>query len=166
MAFSVRSFFRYARELMSTSATRFSAPRQLSHQEICFVTILVPSWHEAISFFQHKLSFELVHDSVDANGKRWVLMKPNHGIGTCLRLVEAESEGEIDRLGSQAAQRVAFFLRTRNCEHDFRIMVGRGITFSEQPRTEVYGRVAVFVDVCGNRWDLLELWDQKLKSFP
>jgi hypothetical protein len=136
-------------------------PNQLSHREICWVTILVPNWSDGIAFFQHKLSFNLVYDSVDVNGKRWVLMQPQGGIGTCLRLVEAESAGEINRLGSQASGRVAFFLRTHDCDADYETMLGRGVTFLEQPRTEVYGKVAVFLDVCGNRWDLLELWDDR-----
>ena len=122
------------------------------------VTIVVDDYDRAIAFFVDVLDFELVEDSPsltnDGRPKRWVVVRPP---GAQTRILLAQADGERQRaiVGNQLAGRVGFFLRVDNFEGAYRRMADAGVEFVTAPRTEPYGRVAVFVDIAGNRWDLL-----------
>jgi catechol 2,3-dioxygenase-like lactoylglutathione lyase family enzyme len=122
------------------------------------VTILVDDYDTAIAFFVDALGFELVEDSpaetTDRRPKRWVVVRPP-GAQTGLLLALADSDEQTAAVGRQTAGRVGFFLQVPDFEAAYGRMRAAGVTFLESPRDEPYGRVAVFVDVAGNRWDLL-----------
>lgn len=120
--------------------------------------LLVDSYDAAIRFFVDALGFELVEDSPsttnDGRPKRWVVVRPP-GAETGLLLAQADGERQSDAVGDQYAGRVGLFLRVDDFEASRRRMLDHGVEFVTEPRDEPYGRVAVFVDVAGNRWDLL-----------
>jgi catechol 2,3-dioxygenase-like lactoylglutathione lyase family enzyme len=122
------------------------------------VALIVDEYDPAIAFFTGVLGFELVEDSpaltTDGRPKRWVVVRPP-GAQTGLLLARAEGERQRAAVGDQAAGRVGFFLRVDDFEAAYRRMTAAGVTVVREPRTEPYGRVAVFLDVAGNRWDLL-----------
>jgi catechol 2,3-dioxygenase-like lactoylglutathione lyase family enzyme len=122
------------------------------------VTILVDDYDPAIEFFVGVLGFELVEDSPsltnDGRPKRWVVVRP-HGSGTGILVARADGDQQSHAVGAQVAGRVGFFLRVEDFEATYLRMVAAGVEFVTEPRTEVYGRVAVFSDIGGNRWDLL-----------
>jgi catechol 2,3-dioxygenase-like lactoylglutathione lyase family enzyme len=128
------------------------------------VTIVVEDYDPAIEFFVGALGFELVEDSPaltnDGRPKRWVVVRPP-GAETGVLLARADGERQAAAVGNQVAGRVGFFLRVDDAEGAdgfdaaHRRMTAAGVTFVSPPRTEPYGRVAVFLDVAGNRWDLL-----------
>jgi catechol 2,3-dioxygenase-like lactoylglutathione lyase family enzyme len=118
----------------------------------------VDDYDAAIAFFVDKLGFDLVEDSPsltnDGRPKRWVVVCPP-GAQTGILLARADGEVQRAAVGQQVAGRVGFFLRVEDFESAYRRMIGAGIEFLTEPRTESYGRVAVFKDIAGNRWDLL-----------
>jgi catechol 2,3-dioxygenase-like lactoylglutathione lyase family enzyme len=121
--------------------------------------LIVEDYDEAISFFVDALGFELVEDSPalstrDARPKRWVVVRPP-GARTGLLLAKADGEREGRAVGDQFAGRVGLFLRVEDFEPAYHRMRAAGVEFVGEPRDEAYGRVAVFLDVAGNRWDLL-----------
>lgn len=122
------------------------------------VTLVVDDYDTAIEFFVGKLGFDLVEDSpaIAESGaeKRWIVVRPP-GAETGLVLARAEGESQGATVGNQVRGRVAFFLRVDDFEAEYGRMEHAGVTFLKAPRTESYGRVAVFVDCVGNRWDLL-----------
>jgi catechol 2,3-dioxygenase-like lactoylglutathione lyase family enzyme len=122
------------------------------------VTIIVDAYDPAIRFFVDVLGFELVEDSPsltnDGRPKRWVVVRPN-GAGTGILLAQADGDRQTAAVGKQTAGRVGFFLRVDDFDDAYDRMSSRGVEFVSPPRTEVYGRVAVFLDIAGNRWDLL-----------
>jgi len=122
------------------------------------VTLVVDEYDPAIEFFVNVLAFELVDDSPsltnDGRPKRWVVVRPR-GAQTGILLARADGERQAGAVGQQVAGRVGFFLRVENFRESYDRMVAAGVMFVTPPRTEAYGRVAVFVDVAGNRWDLL-----------
>ena len=122
------------------------------------VTIVVDDYDPAIEFFVGVLEFELVEDSPsltnDGRAKRWVVVRPR-GAETGILLARADGDHQGRVVGNQVAGRVGFFLRVDDFGAAYDRMVGAGVEFVTEPRTEEYGRVAVFVDLCGNRWDLL-----------
>jgi catechol 2,3-dioxygenase-like lactoylglutathione lyase family enzyme len=122
------------------------------------VTIVVAEYDPAIEFFTDVLGFELVEDSPsttnDGRPKRWVVVRPP-GAETGLLLARADGEQQAAAVGHQTAGRVGFFLRVDDFDAALARMSAAGVTFVSPPRTEPYGRVAVFLDVAGNRWDLL-----------
>jgi catechol 2,3-dioxygenase-like lactoylglutathione lyase family enzyme len=122
------------------------------------VTIVVDDYDPAIEFFVGVLDFELVEDSPsltnDGRSKRWVVVRP-HGAETGILLARADGDHQGLAVGNQVAGRVGFFLRVEDFEAAHSRMVRAGVEFVTEPRTEAYGRVAVFIDLCGNRWDLL-----------
>jgi catechol 2,3-dioxygenase-like lactoylglutathione lyase family enzyme len=130
-------------------------------QTLGYVALVVREYDEAIAFFTEKLGFELVEDSVatDRLGqeKRWVLVAPPHSHGTKLLLARASTPEEETRIGNQTGGRVFLFLHTDDFWRDYRAMTARAVKFCEAPREEIYGTVAVFEDLYGNKWDLLEL---------
>jgi catechol 2,3-dioxygenase-like lactoylglutathione lyase family enzyme len=122
------------------------------------VSIIVSDYDEAIAFFVDVLDFDLVEDEPsltnDGRPKRWVVVRPKGG-STGLLLAQADNELQTAAVGSQFAGRVGLFLRVDDFEQTFSRLVEAGVVFVSQPRSEPYGKVAVFVDVAGNRWDLL-----------
>ncbi len=122
------------------------------------VTLVVESYDPAIEFFVEKLGFDLVEDSPsvtpDGRPKRWVVVRPPGG-QTGVLLARAYGDDQVSIVGGQVAGRVGFFLRVDDFDQAFDRMVSDGVEFVTPPRTESYGRVAVFLDIAGNRWDLL-----------
>lgn len=125
---------------------------------IDLVTIVVDDYGPAIRFFVDALGFELVEDSPARTGdgppKRWVVVRPPGG-GTGVLLARADGDGQAAAVGRQVGGRVGFFLQVDDFDAAHRRMVGAGVEFLAPPRDEPYGRVAVFLDLAGNRWDLL-----------
>jgi catechol 2,3-dioxygenase-like lactoylglutathione lyase family enzyme len=125
-------------------------------QEIQALSLLVLDYDEAIAFYTRALRFELVEDTPLGAGKRWVLVAPPGSSGCRLLLARAKSDQERACVGRQAAGRVWLFLHTDDFGRDYGEMRGRGVRFVGEPRREAYGTVAVFEDLYGNRWDLVE----------
>lgn len=125
-------------------------------QSIAYVTVLVRDYDEAIDFFTRVLRFRLVEDTALSPQKRWVLVAPTGSDETCLLLARAASPQQVEQIGKQAGGRVCLFLQTDDFWRDYEEMRARGVYFAEKPRQEAYGMVAVFHDLYGNRWDLLE----------
>lgn len=126
-------------------------------QRIGYVSLLVRDYDEAIAFYTKALGFDLVEDTGLGGGKRWVLVAPPNSSGTCLLLARADTPHQESRIGDQTGQRVFLFLHTDDCWSDYHAMRSRGVVFEAEPRQELYGIVAVFRDLYGNRWDLLQL---------
>jgi catechol 2,3-dioxygenase-like lactoylglutathione lyase family enzyme len=122
------------------------------------VALLVRDYDEAIAFFTEALGFELVEDvpslTNDGRPKRWVIVRPP-GAQTGILLAKADGARQEARVGDQLAGRVGFFLRVDDFETSYARLRLHGVEFVAEPRTEPYGTVAVFVDIAGNRWDLL-----------
>lgn len=125
-------------------------------QQIIYVTLVVRAYDEAIAFYTQMLGFELVEDTDLGAGKRWVLVRPPGG-GVCLLLAQATAPAQLARIGDQTGGRVGFFLHTDDFWRDYANFRAHGVKFCEEPRLETYGTVAVFEDLYGNRWDLLQL---------
>lgn len=126
-------------------------------QSLGYVAFVVRDYDEALGFFTQALGFTLVEDTPLGNGKRWVLVRPPNSKGTSLLLARAATAEQASRIGNQTGGRVFLFLHTDDFWHDYRQMTARGVKFIEQPRQESYGTVAVFEDLYGNKWDLLQL---------
>jgi catechol 2,3-dioxygenase-like lactoylglutathione lyase family enzyme len=128
----------------------------MSHLEL--VALVVEDYDVAIAFFVTKLGFELVEDTPattnDGRPKRWVVVRPPRG-ETGLLLAKADGQTQHQAVGRQVAGRVGFFLRVDDFDDAHKQMAANGVTFVTEARDEPYGRVAVFLDVAGNRWDLL-----------
>jgi catechol 2,3-dioxygenase-like lactoylglutathione lyase family enzyme len=125
-------------------------------QSIGYVALVVREYDEAIEFFAGALGFEVVEDTGVREGKRWVLVRPRGSGGTCLLLAQAATPEQAARVGDQTGGRVGFFLHTDDFRRDYDALRARGVRFREEPREEEYGTVAVFEDLYGNRWDLLQ----------
>jgi catechol 2,3-dioxygenase-like lactoylglutathione lyase family enzyme len=123
------------------------------------VTLLVRDYDEAIAWFTGRLGFELVEDTKLAPGKRWVVVAPPGG-QTRLLLAQPGNVEQSRAIGQQGGGRVWLFLHTDDFVRDHAAFTARGVTFLEEPRYESYGTVAVFQDISGNRWDLIELKDK------
>ena len=122
------------------------------------IAIVVEDYDEAISFFTGALGFELVEDSPsltnDGRPKRWVVVRPP-GAETGILLAQADGERQATAIGNQVAGRVGFFLEVEDFDAAYQRMKGAGVEFDGEPRHEPYGQVVVFIDIAGNRWDLL-----------
>ncbi len=129
---------------------------QMMHLEL--VAIVVEEYDPAIEFFVSVLGFELTEDvpalTDDGRPKRWVVVRPP-GAQTGILLARADGERQAAVIGSQVAGRVGFFLRVDDFQSEYARLVAAGVEFVTQPRSEPYGCVAVFLDIAGNRWDLL-----------
>ena len=119
------------------------------------ISLVVREYDEAIAFFTDALRFRLIEDTPLGNGKRWVRVAPAGG-GTALLLARAVSPEQLAAMGNQAGGRVFLFLHTDDFAGDYQHMQSRGVRFVEAPRDEPYGRVVVFLDLYGNRWDLIQ----------
>lgn len=113
-------------------------------------------YDEAIAYFTRTLRFSLLEDTAQDGGKRWVRVVPQGSVGTGLLLARAATPEQENHLGHQAGGRV-FFLYTDDFGRGYRDMQARGVTFLREPRHETYGTVAVFADLYGNKWDLVQL---------
>jgi len=133
-------------------------------QTLGYVALLVRDYDEALAFFTHSLGFTVIEDTVAkdrlGNDKRWVLVSPPGSRGTSLLLARASTPEEASRIGNQTGGRVFLFLHTDDFWRDYQEMLARGVKFIKAPREEAYGTVAVFKDLYGNKWDLLELKDR------
>ena len=124
---------------------------------IALVTLVVDDYDEAIGFYTGAVGFRLVEDEPRPDGSRWVVVRPDdREAGTDLLLARARGEAQRDRVGDQTGGRVGFFLHTDDFARDHARMLAAGVSFLEEPRHEPYGTVAVFQDLYGNRWDLLQ----------
>lgn len=122
---------------------------------IALVTLLVHDYDPAIAFYTGPLGFELVEDTDRGDGSRWVVVRPRGGAGGLL-LARADADAQRAGVGAQTGGRVGFFLHTDDFARDHARMTAAGVRFLEEPRHEPYGSVAVFEDLYGNRWDLLQ----------
>ena len=125
-------------------------------QRIGLVTLVVDDYDEAISYFTQKLGFALLQDTPLSAGKRWVVVAPQGARGSGALLAQATDERQRQAVGAQAGGRVFLFLYTDDFRRDHAAFKERGVVFVEEPRLEPYGTVAVFTDLYGNRWDLIE----------
>lgn len=117
--------------------------------------MLVSDYEEAIEFYVSKLRFELLEDTPLEDGKRWVRVAPR-GRETSILLAKATDPEQLSAVGNQSGGRVWLFLSTDDFEDDYAHMTANRVKFLEEPRTEPYGKVAVFEDLYGNRWDLIQ----------
>jgi catechol 2,3-dioxygenase-like lactoylglutathione lyase family enzyme len=124
-------------------------------QQIAHIALVVNDYDEAIRFYTQKLHFRLVEDTVMSETKRWVLVAPP-GSDTALLLAKAANDEQRSRVGNQTGGRVFLFLYTDNFDRDYKDMVAKGIVFVREPAKEPYGTVAVFKDLYGNLWDMIE----------
>jgi catechol 2,3-dioxygenase-like lactoylglutathione lyase family enzyme len=130
---------------------------RIMQQSILHVALVVRDYDEAIAFFTKKLHFTLVEDTyIPEQDKRWVLVRPPGGAGTNILLARPSTVEQAALVGNQTGGRVTFFLSTDNFWRDYRAMTAAGIRFVREPKTEAYGTVAVFEDLYGNLWDLIE----------
>jgi len=125
-------------------------------QRLAHIAIVVSDYDEAIKFYTEKLHFDLIEDTQLSETKRWVLIRPKGGDSCCLLLAKAANEEQQSRIGNQTGGRVFLFLHTDNFERDYQNLFDNKIEIVRPPQKEVYGTVAVFKDIYGNLWDLIE----------
>jgi uncharacterized glyoxalase superfamily protein PhnB len=118
--------------------------------------LLISDYDEAIKFYTEKLNFTLIEDTILNDRKRWVLVAPQGSSGCCLLLAKAATEEQQKMVGNQTGGRVFLFLHTDNFQRDYQNLIDHGITIVREPSSEIYGKVAVFKDLYGNLWDLIE----------
>ncbi|MCT7665550.1 VOC family protein [Shinella kummerowiae] len=130
------------------------------NQSLAHIALIVRDYDEAIAFYVNTLGFELVDDTYQAEqDKRWVVVRPK-GTGSCsIVLARASSPDQARYVGDQAGGRVFLFLRTDDFWRDYHALVEKGVAFEREPKTADYGIVAVFKDLYGNLWDLIEFTD-------
>lgn len=124
-------------------------------QRISQVSLLVREYDEAIRYFTGSLGFQVLEDTPLADGKRWVRIAPRGGEGTAILLARASTPGQQLAVGNQTGGRVFMFLDTDDFDRDYSQMRSWGVRFTEEPRHEEYGKVVVFLDLYGNKWDLV-----------
>ena len=137
-----------------------TVPAQTGKKEsrkLATVSLVVRDYDEAIAWYREKLGFLLIEDADLGEGRRWVVVAPDLRDGARLLLAKAKNDGELARVGDQTGGRVAFFLETNDFRRDYKSMRDRGVEFREEPRQEAYGTVAVFTDLYGNLFDLIEI---------
>ena len=125
-------------------------------QHISAVTLVVPDYDEAIAFYVRRLGFRLVEDTALSATKRWVVVAPLGSHETGLLLAKADSAGQLAAIGNQTGGRVFLILKTDDFDRDYARFNRAGIEFLEEPRLEAYGKVVVFRDAFGNKWDLIQ----------
>lgn len=127
-----------------------------SMRHIALVSLVVDDYDRAKAFYCDGLGFECLSDQPMPDGKRWLVVKPKGEGASGLLLAQADGDAQAAAIGNQTGGRVGFFLYTDDFDADFHRMKANGIRFLEEPRREVYGTVAVFEDLYGNKWDLLQ----------
>ncbi len=125
-------------------------------QNIAHITLVVNDYDEAIDFYTKKLHFNLLEDTVLSDTKRWVVVSPSGSAGCSLLLAKAVGKEQQSRIGNQTGGRVFLFLYTDDFERDYKNLIDNNIEIVREPSTEPYGTVAVFKDLYGNLWDLIE----------
>lgn len=125
-------------------------------QELAHISLLVKDYDEAIEFYTKKLNFKLIEDTPLSDTKRWVLVAPPGSAGCCLLLAKAANKEQESRIGDQTGGRVFLFLHTDNFDNDFENLKEKNINIIRDPNEEPYGTVAVFEDLYGNLWDLIQ----------
>ena len=125
-------------------------------QTLAAVALLVRDYDEAIAYYTGCLGFDLVEDTKLSETKRWVVVAPPGRQGTALLLARAANPQQLERVGDQAGGRVFLFLHTDDFWRDYHALKSRGVRFTEEPRREPFGTAVVFVDLYGNRWDLVQ----------
>ncbi|MDP2235755.1 MAG: VOC family protein [Bacteroidales bacterium] len=130
--------------------------KRIINQKIAHVTLLVDDYDEAIEFYRGKLNFRLIEDNKLSDIKRWVLIAPPGTSEFCLLLAKAANEIQKTQVGNQSGGRVFLFLYTEDFESDYENLIQQKIKIVRQPQHESYGKVAVFADLYGNLWDLIE----------
>ncbi|WP_340021736.1 VOC family protein [Paenibacillus sp. FSL K6-1096] len=127
-------------------------------QSIVHIALVVNDYDEAIEFYTKKLNFMLIEDTYQPEqDKRWVVISPPGSVGTTILLAKASKPEQEQFVGNQTGGRVFLFLNTDDFWRDYKDMVSKGIEFVREPQDQSYGKVAVFKDLYGNLWDLLEL---------
>ena len=126
------------------------------HQRIAHAALLVNDYDEAINFYTQKLKFKLIEDTRLSESKRWVLIAPQGENSTSLLLAKADGEKQKSYVGNQTGGRVFLFLTTDNFKRDYQNLLDNEVTIVREPIVEAYGTVAVFADLYGNLWDLIE----------
>ncbi|MEV1289593.1 VOC family protein [Micromonospora sp. NPDC049679] len=124
--------------------------------QLGLVALLVRDYDEAIAFYVDAVGFELIEETPRDDGSRWVVVAPRGAGGTAILLARASTPRQAERVGDQTGGRVGMFLHTDDFDADFARMTAAGVRFEEPPRREAYGSVAVFQDLYGNRWDLIQ----------
>lgn len=126
-------------------------------QSLGLVSLVVRDYDEALDFFVGKLGFRIVEDSlVPEQDKRWVVITPPGAMESRILLAKASTPEQVSRIGTQTGGRVFLFLHTDDFWRDYHHYKAQGVVFVREPKKEPYGTVAVFKDLCGNLWDLLE----------
>jgi catechol 2,3-dioxygenase-like lactoylglutathione lyase family enzyme len=125
-------------------------------QEIAQIALVVRDYDEAIKFYTEKLGFQLVEDTPLSATKRWVLVSPPGSNGCKLLLAKAATEKQRSTIGNQTGGRVFLFLTTDNFQRDYEMLTSKDVHFVREPVKETWGQVAVFEDLYGNLWDLIE----------
>lgn len=128
----------------------------MSRNSLFLVSLVVDSYDRAKAFYCDGLAFECLEDTEMPDGKRWLVVRPRGGEGASILLAEASDETQRAAIGNQTGGRVGFFLETDDFARDHRRFTEAGVLFQEEPRHEPYGTVAVFADLYGNLWDLIE----------
>ncbi|NOJ08380.1 VOC family protein [Vibrio splendidus] len=127
-------------------------------QNIVHIALVVKDYDEALDFYVNKLKFDLIEDTyLPEEDKRWVVVAPPNSTGVSLLLARASKPEQLDFIGNQAGGRVFLFLNTDDFWRDYERMTSLGINFVREPKEQGYGTVAVFEDLYGNLWDLLQL---------
>lgn len=125
-------------------------------QELAHIALVVDDYDEAIAFYTEKLGFRLVQDTPQSETKRWVIVAPPGSSGCSLLLAKGVGDEQRSRIGNQTGGRVFLFLSTDDFDRDYRALRDKGVTFVRPPKSEPYGTVAVFQDLYGNLWDLVQ----------
>ena len=125
-------------------------------QSIAHIALVVEDYDDAIEFYTEKLGFTLLEDTAQSETKRWVLVAPHNSEGCQLLLAKAVGDEQKSRIGNQTGGRVFLFLRTDDFRRDYKDYLSKGVKFVREPKVEDYGTVAVFADLYGNLWDLIE----------
>lgn len=125
-------------------------------QMIAHIALLVKDYDEALDFYIGKLGFELIEDTKLTETKRWVLVRPPGTVGTALLLARAANDVQITAVGNQSGGRVFLFLYTDHIEQDYKNLLDHSVTIIRELNEEPHGKVAVFADLYGNLWDLIQ----------
>ncbi|QEE46214.1 VOC family protein [Rhizobium sp. WL3] len=128
----------------------------MTMNSLFLVSLVVDSYDRAKAFYCEGLGFDCVEDTAMPDGKRWLVVRPRGDDGAALLLAEATDDTQRAAIGNQTGGRVGFFLRTDDFARDHARFLDAGVVFREKPRHEPYGTVAVFTDLYGNLWDLIE----------
>ena len=120
------------------------------------ITLVVDNYDDAIEYYTTALGFTLIEDTKMSETKRWVVIAPDESAGARLLLAEATTDAQRDAIGNQTGGRVGFFLYTDDFDRDYARMLENNVAFTEEPRHEEFGKVIVFADKYGNKWDFIE----------